>query len=688
MRHLTLMTIAAALVLFLPAAGALAGSPFIEVTPDGLEIAPSITEMDQETTLQVDGSGFSDLGALVMTITLANADVLEVREFARGEVFPATNVEEFTEPEDLEDMDDECEFIVVILGGGMVASVDGTLAEVTLRPNEVGQTTVDLELELLHDLGENEKKADVESFADSFTIHVTDVPDYPDISLDKSVSPTSAEPGDTVEYTFNVQNTGDVQLMDIVLTDDELDDSWDIDDLSEGETAEVTAEYTVPAGAEGSIQNTASVTAVDAEEREVSASATATLNIVDDPDDPPPPPAPDPEHTVTVEIEGEGEVDPAAGEHSFEDGEEVTLEATPATGWVLHEWLIDGDVSDVQEPELEVTVESDVTITAVFVEAPVILPYVGEFITRDDGGELVVEDQFRLVVPPGALPEDSEVGVSVETATEEVCPPDGPVDGNVFTVFAETEEGEPVEEFAEHVQVFLHYEEDVDEPENLAIYYYNEDLDLRVPLPTEVDVDEQVATAAIDRPGELVLCPLEKLTDIDGHWAEREILKLTALGAISGFPDETFRPEEDVTREQFITMLVETAGLELPRVARRLPLLIEDADEISDWAELHVEVALIEHIIEGYDDDTFRPARSINRAEIATIVVNALGIIPDADPQLDFVDEIPAWAQGYIAAAERTGIIAGFPDDTFRATDSATRAQAAVMLARYLNELE
>jgi hypothetical protein len=43
------------------------------------------------------------------------------------------------------------------------------------------------------------------------------------------------------------------------------------------------------------------------------------------------------------------------------------------------------------------------------------------------------------------------------------------------------------------------------------------------------------------------------LTDIAGHWAESNIKKLVSLGAISGYPDGTFRPNNNITRAEFVT---------------------------------------------------------------------------------------------------------------------------------------
>ena len=51
------------------------------------------------------------------------------------------------------------------------------------------------------------------------------------------------------------------------------------------------------------------------------------------------------------------------------------------------------------------------------------------------------------------------------------------------------------------------------------------------------------------------------LTDISGHWAENNIRELVALGAIGGYPDGTFKPDNNITRAEFVTILVKAFAL-------------------------------------------------------------------------------------------------------------------------------
>jgi uncharacterized repeat protein (TIGR01451 family)/LPXTG-motif cell wall-anchored protein len=66
----------------------------------------------------------------------------------------------------------------------------------------------------------------------------------PGISLTKTASPTRVKVGGKVTYTFVIKNTGDLPLFDVTLYDDQLDETFEVGDLEEGEAVTITKEYT------------------------------------------------------------------------------------------------------------------------------------------------------------------------------------------------------------------------------------------------------------------------------------------------------------------------------------------------------------------------------------------------------------------------------------------------------------
>lgn len=110
-------------------------------------------------------------------------------------------------------------------------------------------------------------------------------------------------------------------------------------------------------------------------------------------------------------------------------------------------------------------------------------------------------------------------------------------------------------------------------------------------------------------------------SDLTGsHWAFSEIQKASAKGYISGFPDNTFRPDQPVTREQFATIINNLYELdEVLQVGS-----IADRHLIADWSKTAIERVLANGIMQGYPDGTFRSTGKITRAEGAVALYNLI----------------------------------------------------------------
>lgn len=173
------------------------------------------------------------------------------------------------------------------------------------------------------------------------------------------------------------------------------------------------------------------------------------------------------------------------------------------------------------------------------------------------------------------------------------------------------------------------------------------------------------------------------LEDIKNHWAENDIRKLVELKIIAGDPDGNFRPEDSITREELTKLIVLAAGL-TPDTKEELDF--NDVSQISEWAKGYVAVAVKNEIINGYEDHTFQAKKKVTRAEISAMIARVLKANNSTNVHLSFKDiqAIPAWALPYIEKAVNQEIINGFPDGSFCANLSTTRAQAAKMIARML----
>ncbi|WP_171681689.1 S-layer homology domain-containing protein [Paenibacillus planticolens] len=176
------------------------------------------------------------------------------------------------------------------------------------------------------------------------------------------------------------------------------------------------------------------------------------------------------------------------------------------------------------------------------------------------------------------------------------------------------------------------------------------------------------------------------LKDIAGHKANAEIMEAVALGFVSGYPDGTFKPDANVTRAEFATMLMK--ALQSQAVADDTTMNFADVDQIGSWAREFVSKAVKLKIIEGYDDLTFRPNANISHAEMIAMVIRASGLRTDNAKPTSFADaaDIPPWANPSVSKAAETGIIivGGLPDNKFAPQALSTRAEAASAIVRML----
>ncbi|HEY9061252.1 MAG TPA: S-layer homology domain-containing protein [Pseudobacteroides sp.] len=173
--------------------------------------------------------------------------------------------------------------------------------------------------------------------------------------------------------------------------------------------------------------------------------------------------------------------------------------------------------------------------------------------------------------------------------------------------------------------------------------------------------------------------------DIAKHWAKDSFSLLLSKGIISGYPDKTLRPNAEITREEISKIIIIAAGY---TPANNSSLPYKDSSSISAWAKPFIKSAMESGIIKGYENNTFRPKNKLTRKEMAVLIINAFGYDISQNPKINMKDanKIPAWAKGYVAKAIELGIIKGYNDNTFRPDKTITRAEVAAMIARCISQ--
>src|SRR5665647_2186753 len=108
---------------------------------------------------------------------------------------------------------------------------------------------------------------------------------------------------------------------------------------------------------------------------------------------------------------------------------------------------------------------------------------------------------------------------------------------------------------------------------------------------------------------------LAQPTDIQGHWANQQVSKWVDSGYISGYPDGTFKPDNSITRAEFITLVNKAYGY-----TEIAPITFSDVSPDA-WYANAVAVAIAAGYINGFPDGTMRPDSPISREQAATIIM-------------------------------------------------------------------
>lgn len=132
-----------------------------------------------------------------------------------------------------------------------------------------------------------------------------------------------------------------------------------------------------------------------------------------------------------------------------------------------------------------------------------------------------------------------------------------------------------------------------------------------------------------------------------------------------------------------------TVTVEIKKTGSGIYALVQQdirfSEAIPSWAREDVAQAAAKLIVSGESNGTFGGDQHITRAEIISIVVKALGILPDdSDSNFKDVDPKSRYARE-IAAAKAAGLVKGRSGDTFDPNSMITREELAVMLSNVLN---
>lgn len=181
---------------------------------------------------------------------------------------------------------------------------------------------------------------------------------------------------------------------------------------------------------------------------------------------------------------------------------------------------------------------------------------------------------------------------------------------------------------------------------------------------------------------------MPSFSDLTGsEWAKESIEYLTKAGIVSGYGDGTFKPNTNITREEFVKMLVSAFELKNNTAAS------DFSDVKSDnWSYVYVSSAYAYGIVNGLDDGRFGFGRNITRQDMAVMAYNTLikkGAVLAVSTE-PFADdgEISDYAKEAVNKLNASKVINGIGNNSFAPAQFTTRAQAAKVIYELIKLIE
>ena len=154
---------------------------------------------------------------------------------------------------------------------------------------------------------------------------------------------------------------------------------------------------------------------------------------------------------------------------------------------------------------------------------------------------------------------------------------------------------------------------------------------------------------------------------------------------INGISNDEFAPERNITKAEFTTIVLRALNKEPKKYSGEF----KDVTA-SDWYADALSAAYEMGLVSG-SDGMFNPQKNISRQEMAKILVTAYEIKngqinAEADAVCTDFSVVTDWASEFVNKAFAVGLMQGDDEGRFNPLSSATRAEAATAVERFINK--
>ncbi len=184
----------------------------------------------------------------------------------------------------------------------------------------------------------------------------------------------------------------------------------------------------------------------------------------------------------------------------------------------------------------------------------------------------------------------------------------------------------------------------------------------------------------------------KSFTDVSGHWAASYIAFTAERELFLGTGANAFSPDSGMTRAMFATVIGRLYERSYGEIETMSTHVFTDCD-YGDYYGKYVDWAAENGILDGYWNGEFGPDDPVTREQMAAILyrfADFLGVLPDdMDTALSYPDAgtISSYAESAALYCQSTGIITGRDGGSFVPQGTATRAEVAVILERFIENI-
>ena len=192
---------------------------------------------------------------------------------------------------------------------------------------------------------------------------------------------------------------------------------------------------------------------------------------------------------------------------------------------------------------------------------------------------------------------------------------------------------------------------------------------------------------------------IPKFKDVGGNWAQEAIEQLYSCEVFSG-DTQFFVPEVPITRGDFLAAVVRACDMRASDSGKKTSRTKKTA-EVSPFQDVPtsdadyeaIKLAMEKGLVSGMAPGYFGKQETLNRAQAVTILIQALGfdnLAPTPGYFSGFSDDqkIPSWAKDSVYMAGRIGLVQGDAYNRFNPDQVLTRAEASVLLVKFLSFLQ